>query len=116
MHHKGRNRHHWEYWTDMNRASGRYDAVPMPRRYLAEMIMDRIAACKTYQGRAYTDESALAYYENSREKNLIHPETQRQLTFLLTMLRDRGENETFHYIKEAVLRGMPFPWEEKMEE
>lgn len=116
MHHKGRNRHHWEYWTDMNRETGRYDSVEMPRRYLAEMIMDRIAACKTYQGSAYTDASALNYYERSREKCLIHPQTQKQLTFLLTMLRDWGENETFHYIKESLLRGIPFPWEENLEE
>ena len=52
MHHKGRNRHHFEYWTDLSPVTRNYDAVPMPRKYLAEMIMDRIAACKTYQGAA----------------------------------------------------------------
>ncbi len=38
-------------------------------------------------------------------------ELERQLSFLLQMLRDQGENETFHYIKFHVLRGDPFPWE-----
>lgn len=112
MHHKGRNRHHYEYWSDMSRETGRYEYVQMPRRYLAEMVMDRIAACKTYQGSAYTDASALAYLDGSREKKIMNPETLRQLRFLLEMLAQRGEDETFRYIKTAVLSGAPFPWEQ----
>ena len=27
----------------------------MPTEYLVEMVMDRIAACKVYRGRDYTD-------------------------------------------------------------
>ena len=111
MHHKGRNRHHYEYWTDMSKATRRYESVPMPRKYLVEMVMDRIAACKTYQGKAYTDGSALEYYLNSMERNLMHSQTQRELEFILTMLRDRGEKETFRYLKENTLKGEPFPWE-----
>ena len=41
----------------------------------------------------------------------MHPETQRQLGFILEMLRDKGEKETFRYLKEQVLTGKPFPWE-----
>ena len=112
MHHKGRNRHHYEYWTDMNPQRRDYAAIPMPRKYLVEMVMDRRAACMTYQGDAYTDGSALAYLENSREKDLMHPKTLRELCFLLTMLKEQGEQETFRYLKENVLAGKPFPWED----
>ena len=114
MHHKGRNRHHYEYWTDMSKVTGKYESVPMPRKYLVEMVMDRIAACRIYQGAAYRDGSALEYFEGSRERNLMHEETRRQLGYILTMLRDRGEKETFRYVKECVLRGRPFPWEENV--
>ena len=38
MHHKGRNRHHYEYWTDMNMERRVYESVPMPRKYLVEPI------------------------------------------------------------------------------
>ena len=76
MHHKGRNRHHYEYGTDMNRATRNYESVPMPRKYLAEMVMDRRAACITYQGDAYTDASALNYFMGSRERELMHPQTR----------------------------------------
>ena len=113
MHHKGRNRHHYEYWTDMSRETGRYESVPMPRRYLAEMVADRVAACKVYEGAGYTAGSALAYLNRSREKNLMNPQTLRELDHLLTMLRDRGEKETFRYIKGHILKGEPFPWDAK---
>ena len=112
LHHKGRNRHHFEYWNDMNLATRHYESVSMPRKYLAEMVMDRIAACKVYQGSAYTDASALAYFDKSVDKELMHPQTRQELQFLLTMLRDRGEKETFTYIKQNLLKGKPFPWEE----
>ena len=112
MHHKGRNKHHWEYWTDLNLELGQYAPVPMPRRYLAEMVMDRIAACKVYQGKDYTDGSALAYLLKGRERIRMHRQTQRELEYILTMLRDQGEKDTFRYIREEVLTGKPVPWEE----
>ena len=102
MHHKGRNRHHYEYWTDMNRQTRSYESVPMPKRYLAEMVMDRIAACKTYEGKAYTPASALNYFLKSRERGLMHPKTREELEVLLRMLQDRGEGETFRYIRQML--------------
>ena len=112
MHHKGRNRHHYEYWTDMSRQTRRYEPLEMPRKYLVEMVMDRRAACLTYEGKNYTPGSALNYFSRSREKELMHPATRQQLEYILTMLRDAGETETFRYLRETVLAGKPFPWEE----
>jgi len=111
MHHKGRNRHHYEYWTDMNRETRTYEPIPMPRKYLVEMVMDRRAACMTYQGKAYRDDSPLKYLEKSREKSLMHPKTRQELHYILTMLAQQGEEATFRYLKESVLAGKPFPWE-----
>ena len=112
MHHKGRNRQHYEYWTDISRETRNYESLHMPRKYLIEMVMDRRAACMTYQGKAYTDGAALTYFRNSLERTRMHPNTQKELDFLLEMLRDKGETETFSYIKTQVLKGKPFPWEE----
>ena len=112
MHHKGRNRHHYEYWTDISQETRNYESVEMPRRYLVEMVMDRRAACMVYQGKAYHDGAALAYFERSMERTRMHPNTQKQLGYILTMLRDQGETETFRYLREEVLAGKPFPWEE----
>ena len=112
IHHKGRNKHHWEYWTDLSRETLRYESVPMPRKYLVEMVMDRRAACMIYEGEKYTDASALNYYLRSLERNLMNPTTQRELEYILTMLRDEGEEKTFAFLR-ALLRGEKFPWEEK---
>ena len=112
MHHKGRNRHHYEYWTDMSPVTRNYDPIPMPRKFLIEGVMDRIAACRTYQGKAYTDDSAFVYFEKSRDRQLMHPRTEKELHYLLSMLKDQGEEATFSYIKTSVLKGKPFPWEE----
>ena len=111
MHHKGRNRHHYEYWTDMSKLIWRYEGVPMPRKYLVEMVMDRRAACITYQGKNYKPDSALRYLVESKEQYLMNSDTRRELQYILTMLAEQGERETFRYIRESVLKGKPFPWE-----
>ena len=116
IHHKGRNRHHFEYWTDLNRETKQYESVPMPRKYLAEMIMDRRAACMVYEGKNYTSRSPLNYYTRSLDQTLMHPKLQQELKFLLTMLAEDGETATFRYIRETVLTGKPFPWENNMKE
>lgn len=111
MHHKGRNRHHYEYWTDIDPKTKVYRAVPMPRKFFVEMVMDRIAACKIYHGSAYTDADALNYLvhaEEVRDGSMMHPDTRRELLYVLTMLRDRGEKETFRFLREVVLAGKPF--------
>lgn len=108
MHHKGRNRHHYEYWTDLNLKTRKYEAIQMPRRYFVEMVMDRIAASKVYKGAAYTDGAALEYLRTSKEVTMLHPETMRQLELVLTMLKEQGEDATFHFIREVVLKGKPF--------
>lgn len=106
LHHKGRNRHHFEYWTDMD-ATGQYRALPMPRRYFAEMVMDRIAACKTYHGSRYQDSDPLTYFLNARETPSLHPETAHDLRLVLTLLAKQGEPAAFRYIREVVLPGLP---------
>ncbi len=111
MHHKGRNRHHYEYWTDLSPVTRCYESVPMPRKYLVEMVMDRRAACKVYKGNQYHDGSPLEYFMKSRERELMHEITRQELEYLLTMLQDKGEKETFRYLKHSVLKGNPFPWE-----
>lgn len=103
MHHKGRNKHHFEYWTDLLPGTKTYGPVPMPTEFLVEMVMDRIAACKVYRGDQYQDGDALAYLEKAKDSRLMHSETLEKLLFLLTMLRDKGEKETFRFIREVVI-------------
>lgn len=106
LHHKGRNKHHFEYWVDYGIGAEHVLAgMPMPRKYIAEMIMDRISASKTYHPETYTDASPLEYFENGKEKLwFIHPDTSDQIEYLLKMLAEKGEAETFAYIKNVYLK------------
>ena len=99
MHHKGRNRHHFEYWTDYNPQTHRVEPVKMPLRFVIEMFCDRVAASKVYQGDAYTDHSPLAYFNRGRDHRIIHVQTSDFLERLLVMLDEQGEEKTFAYIR-----------------
>ena len=66
--------------------------------------MDRIAACKVYNGVKYTDKSPLEYYNLGKEKAPMHPKTRELLEKLLNMLAKEGEDITFGYIKKELLR------------
>lgn len=110
LHHKGRNRHHYEYWIDYstNPKEG-IIGMKMPVRYVIEMFIDRIAAAKTYRGSKYTDSYPLEYYEKgaARLGRMVHPETAQLLHSLLKMLARDGEEETFRYIRGKVLKKYP---------
>ncbi len=101
MHHKGRNKHHFEYWVDLNTATKCYEPVPMPMRYLTEMFCDRVAACKIYKGKDYTDSSALEYFLRGNARAKMHEKTADQLEEWLRMLAEKGEKETFCHIKRV---------------
>jgi len=105
MHHKGRNKHHFEYWTDYDPKTRLMCPVKMPLKYVIEMLCDRIAASRVYQGEKYTDASALKYYLNGLKVRNIHPETSELLRELLTMLAEKGEKETFSYVKKLRKNG-----------
>lgn len=104
MHHKGRNKHHYEYWNDYNPATRNVEGVKMPVRYFVEMICDRIAASKIYYGVNYTDSDPLNYFLKKKDRQLIHKETEEELGKVLTMLSEKGEKKTFAYLRKIVLK------------
>lgn len=103
MHHKGRNRHHFEYWTDYDPKTRLMSPVKMPLKYVKEMFCDRVAASKIYNGSSYTDSDPLAYFMKGKtrreESRMIHPETSALLEKLLRMLSVKGEKYTFDYVR-----------------
>ena len=104
LHHKGRNKHHFEYWSDYSPIDKRVMPVKMPKKYVAEMFCDRVAAGKIYNKEKYTDSFSLAYFLRSKGKRSIHPETSDEIEMLLRMLSEKGEKETFRYIREEYLK------------
>ena len=106
LHHKGRNPHHFEYWIDyvMVDRGARLAGMKMSRKYVAEMVIDRICASKNYQKEKYTDRSALDYYMRSLSTMIIHPESDFLARYLMTMLAKKGERYFLRYMKHVLLK------------
>ena len=100
LHHKGRNRHHWEYWYDM--IDGKWQPLEMPFNYFVEMVCDRVAACRIYQKDKYTNASALNYFLSRNDRFYMHPKTAEDLEHVLKDISIRGEKSVFHDLKVQV--------------
>ena len=109
LHHKGRNKHHIEYWIDYGLDEGStMIGIKMPVRYVVEMFCDRVAASKTYKGSSYKDSDPYNYYLRSKAHYIIHPQTAQLLEKMLKMLSEQGEEKTLRYIKTVILRNKTF--------
>lgn len=108
MHHKGRNKHHYEYWIDMRaNRDATFEGKPIPTRYVVEMFCDRVAASKVYQGPKYKDDSSLIYLkleQSSEGELLFHKESMDLLETMLTWLAEDGEKVAFARIKNEIVK------------
>lgn len=98
LNHKGRNKHHAEYWQDI-RPNGKTEPIDMPRKYLAEMICDRVAASKIYLKENYTNDAPWNYFDSHCDENQFSTNTRQDLVYFLQMLRDEGEEYLFEYLR-----------------
>ena len=80
------------------------EGMKMPKKYVAEMLMDRIAASKVYNKSHYTDHDPLAYYLRGKHHYMMHRETAAQLEMLLRLLDKQGEEALFSYVKNVFLK------------
>ena len=101
LHHKGRNRHHFEYWADYDLVTHVMTPVKMPHIFVKEMFCDRVAASQIYQGKNYTNAHPLAYFKKGIAIRSIHPETSARLEGWLTLLAEKGEEAAFEEIKNC---------------
>ncbi len=120
LHHKGRNKHHLEYWLDygMNKTSGGARehggicGMKMPVNYVVEMYIDRVCASKNYLKERYTSDCPLQYYSTGKEFYIMHEDTRALLELLLVMLSLRGEDVVNDFIRKGILTGI-VPYEKK---
>ena len=98
LHHKGRNKHHWEYWIDRKQ----YELVcnEMPFNYVLESVLDKIAASKVYRKEQYTVAYPYEFFTNSYEIKVMNQTNSKQIETLLKYLNDNGEEKTLDYIKQ----------------
>lgn len=91
LHHKGRNKHHSEYWMDYLAS----DQTPIiPYKYAAEMICDKLAAGIIYEGKNWTKEYELEYWKREREKIKMNEKIKDFVTDIMEQVAENGINET----------------------
>lgn len=96
LHHKGCNKHHWEWWTDFA-DDGSVIANKIPSKYVIEMVCDWIGAGMVYGGEKWTQSEPLNYYNKVRNGRHFHSETEGLIVRLLEIIRNDGL-EKFHSV------------------
>jgi len=88
QHHKGRNPHHYEYWTD------KYDdgtvALKMPFKYVLELVADYFAAGKTYNSPGFSFEQEYKWWQEHKDEKFMHPETKKLVSAIFELIKDNG--------------------------
>lgn len=99
LHHQGHNKHHPEYWLDYTH----FDTPrQMPKKYVIEMFCDRLAASMIYKGKDFKSYDPLNYTKSkeNKEKQLMHPETYKQLVWLQTAYTADRDGYIFAFIRD----------------
>lgn len=89
MHHKGRNRHHYEYWVDNHDNGGK--PLIMPFDDALELLCDYLGAGRAYMGKNFSYTAEFQWWKTKSEKPLaMHPAIK---WFVSTTLADLAEME-----------------------
>ena len=102
LHHKGHNKHHWEYWIDFD-DNGNVITNDIPNKYVVEMVCDWIGAGKAYDKDEWTIKKPLEYYNKVRQGRHFHENVEAKILLLLEMLADYGSEE-FHFIAQTYIK------------
>lgn len=88
LHHKGKNKHHWEYWLD----DFEKGTIPkkIPFKYVLEMICDFMAAGQVYKGKDFTFQVEYEWWLNKKKVILVHEDTMRLLTEIMDQMNQQG--------------------------
>ena len=65
LHHKGRNKHHWAYWTD-NFSDGT-TVYLMPQKDFTELVCDFLAAGRAYHGKDFSYQKEYEWWQIDKE-------------------------------------------------
>ena len=98
LHHKGRNKHHYEYWYDYEAPN---ETPKMPFKYFLEMICDTLSAGMTYQGKNWTKEYQLAYWNRTKDRVRMDESQKIALGKVYERIAEKGLKEVLKkkYIK-----------------
>lgn len=98
MHHRGRNKHHYEYWTD-NYDNGT-TCIEMPFIYAVEMLCDYLGAARAYWGKKFTYKAEYEWWLKKSKVAKMHTNTKK---FITTILKGMADYETVGYNPTDIL-------------
>ena len=81
QHHKGRNKHHWQYWTDFK--DGKVYPLEIPEKYIKEMICDVRGASRSYLKDRFTKEKPKEYLTNNIKDWIVTDRVRKRLFELI---------------------------------
>lgn len=85
LHHKGRNKHHYEYWQDNFDNGGQ--PVLMPFKDTLELLCDYLGAGHAYMGKNFSYGMEYVWWTNKSQKPLaMHPVNKAFIDYVLTEL------------------------------
>lgn len=87
LHHKERNKHHFEYWYDFNSP---LKTPVIPYKYVVELICDNIAASKTYLKDKWKNDSVFNYFTRRKDRPYINPKINDMLINVYSDMIDIG--------------------------
>ena len=91
VHHKGRNKHHLEYWVDL---TAKDPAPIIPYKYIAEMVCDKLAAGIVYNGKNWNNSSQFEYWEKEKRKIIMNPKVENFFTEVFKQVKENGIEKT----------------------
>jgi hypothetical protein len=90
-HHQKINPHHWEYWVMISghNRGGFPDgsALPMPEKYIREMLADWFGASRAYEGKFPTSLADWNWFQKNFHKLNLHPETRVLILKILSTVK-----------------------------
>ena len=90
LHHKGLNKHHYEYWQD-NFDSGTTH-LQMPFIYALECVCDYLGAGRAYQKKKFTYAGEYEWWLSKVSSGIAMDEhTKKFITIMLKILKDTGD-------------------------
>ena len=102
LHHKGRNKHHIEYWLDPD-----CTVTPMmPYKFAAECVCDKLAATKIYAGKNYSDDLPLLHWQRYGCKVNGNPRTMAFIEQVFIDVKEHGRKFVLNskYMKNTYAR------------
>ena len=100
FHHRGRNKHHWEFWMD----DFEKGSIPkkMPFKYALEMICDYLGAGRAYTGKGFTMETEYNWWLKKKTTAKMHADTFAFACEIMDHMKEIGIEKTLKdkaYIK-----------------